>query len=926
LADTIRAWERLILDKLLLNLTPESLGFNIDENTELRDDLTNTDPGYSVVYDNKNPLQELKHVLPIRFFEHADADFLHTGNVIGQEIEWKNEGAAQYLETYHKVMRELSFILHAVGGQPGRGTEFIGMRWINGTWRVRNVYMVAPGQMVYMVFYNKTTGQTGLDRVVAHAIPWRIARMILILESLVNPFVGVLLKRVAGDQGRATHTEFMFNDYGKQMKSEDLGMQIQHWFTRELQVPFRLRLFRQFVIACQRKLMPGAFTTVKRALNVVDAQAGHSTEVARDHYAIDVSEAHLLADDTVQKYIAASNWWWLVLFRGMEDMLTERELRHGAEAPRVTSDEGASLPIDHLALTPEFARALATELLRDGHLARNIADQVLLGLQGLVVSGSRRYPVPATSEQPPVRHETPGSPGPSQRPDTSGGLEPREQPDAPSGPGPSQRPHASGGLEPTERPEEPSRPEPFQRSDAPGVPIAVYRPQPLPRLLPTTDDLILLRLYCKNNTAFWSSDEQAQAFLHVIRRSSSLLIVLPTGGGKSFIFAGMQYQHAGVTVVVFPLRALMTDQINAATARDPKHPWRVWDESLNIKTGTVVTAIENIPTKNFLFWCQKMDASGELARIVIDECHLVPASESFRQVMTQLNSLVTTRVPIIALSATMPPSYEARLCDRLGAPTWGVIRTGTQNPLLHLRMGRYKNRAACVTALQKHVEHYLSQLEPHEGILIIVRTKYDAANVSQKLRIPQYHGDLSNEEKDRLSTDWIAGRFQVIVGTTALGTGVHHPSCRVVIHLGYPYGLMALAQEGGRTARGGLFGTSIVLYYGDPPNSKEEDLKGYTQMLAMIKAKDCMRVHASRFLDGEERIVSCASGYAECGRCVVAMRISMTRSAHDRLLSDVPDSHGKILRENDLLPDLIVIREPQPGELKSAGSLSIMGS
>jgi hypothetical protein len=202
MVDTVEELATLIPSELLMGLSPEELGFNITETTHIYDDPSDETEGYSCLSDIRNNFAGMKHVLPVRFTTHAPARPLFAGiNPRDRSIIYADQPASTYLAHYVKATRTFMFIMHGIGGQCGRGTKFVELKVYNPKYRVRNFFVVGPGRVAYVLFYNKTTGLTGLDRIVAHGLPWKIGRLLLIMLALVNPFASVLVERIAGARG-----------------------------------------------------------------------------------------------------------------------------------------------------------------------------------------------------------------------------------------------------------------------------------------------------------------------------------------------------------------------------------------------------------------------------------------------------------------------------------------------------------------------------------------------------------------------------------------------------------------------------------------------------------------------------------------------------------------------------------------------------
>ncbi|QRV79877.1 Helicase conserved C-terminal domain [Ceratobasidium sp. AG-Ba] len=856
-AGTIRELEKLVQEDLLLGLSPESLGFKIDELTRVHDNISESKPGYSLFSDTRNDplIKNIQHSLASKFPGQEQAQFLyeHTQDP-SKPVNYNLPGCSKYIESYKRAMRMLALCMHIVGGQPGRGTEFVDLRWDNARHRARSIYMTGPGKMVYVLFYNKTTRITGLDRVVAHAIPWRLARLMLIIRSLVVPFAGKLTERLNSPQARDLQSHHPFAPAGQLMTSNDLSTELQRWFNIHLGEVVGLRVYRQFAIACQRKYMPAAFETVRRALRAVDSQGGHGDQVSEDHYAITVEEAHLLGGDTIAKYIEVSNWWWRIIFDGEEDMLTHREL--GPKMAESDTFKAIQKQIEKL-FNPDRIKNMLEEILKSVAQNEGVVQQFVSIVQALKLNEPPKAPVELTASQLSVFHT-------------------------------------------------------YRRA------VAQTR-----RIEP--EHLNLLRTYTGHRKAVWSSPEQAQALVHLIDRKSSLLIVLPTGGGKSFLFGSMQYKEQGVTVVVFPLHALLDDQVAASAVRDPARPWIRWRKELIMHDGVVAVSIEtSAPNRDFMQWCAALNSKQLLSRIVLDECHLLPGHKNFRPVMSQLKPFVETKVPLVCTTATMPPDLEEELFYGIGQPTWQVIRAGTQRPNLHFRIARYADNKAAAGALVLLLEKYKPQLSKGDGILILVRYSQVAEELSRLLGFPCYYSAMSNTRKDCIAQDWISGRVPILIGTTAIGTGVHHGQCLIVIHFDIPYGLIPYAQETGRAGRGGQNALCIILHWGRLQEEDKIDFQAQRALNDMMQSNDCIRLHLSRCNDGSDRIVTCSSGaYQLCGRCIVPTRLAEAKSGFKFTPEQLKiTSSDYVLQAGSLPSDLIDLDGWEPDEAVEVAELT----
>ncbi|KAF8600808.1 hypothetical protein BDV93DRAFT_393589, partial [Ceratobasidium sp. AG-I] len=161
--------------------------------------------------------------------------------------------------------------------------------------------------------------------------------------------------------------------------------------------------------------------------------------------------------------------------------------------------------------------------------------------------------------------------------------------------------------------------------------------------------------------ATFSSPGQGKALVRTLLRQNSLLVVLPTGGGKSLLFASMPLIEAGITVVVFPLRALALDQMESARAKGI--PMVEWEPRLQAPNPSIVSVCVEKAGMNarFIEWAYEEAGNRNLNRIVLEEVHLALLSKDYRQSVNHLDRLLDLAVPILAITATGPPALEGQL-------------------------------------------------------------------------------------------------------------------------------------------------------------------------------------------------------------------------------------------------------------------------
>ena len=151
-----------------------------------------------------------------------------------------------------------------------------------------------------------------------------------------------------------------------------------------------------------------------------------------------------------------------------------------------------------------------------------------------------------------------------------------------------------------------------------------------------------------------------------MNRKSPILVILPTGLGKSLLFqlpASIDFLE--VTIVILPLLSLLQGQLAraralniSATIFDSRNP----PDSVQL----VFTTPESSITSDFQNFLHRLKQYKRLNRIIIDECHeVLNSTQTFRKNIRRLDKLIEKRTQIILLTATLPPRYKSSLFDIL---------------------------------------------------------------------------------------------------------------------------------------------------------------------------------------------------------------------------------------------------------------------
>ena len=116
----------------------------------------------------------------------------------------------------------------------------------------------------------------------------------------------------------------------------------------------------------------------------------------------------------------------------------------------------------------------------------------------------------------------------------------------------------------------------------------------------------------------------------------------------------------------------------------------------------------------FLGVLKNLAARNWLSRIVVDECHLAVTWSSFRPCMEQLVGLRSIRVPLILLTASMPPFMETKLKITFSS-NFRTIRASTVRPEISYRV----RRVSPMESVEDHVIKLIMELLYEETVRIV---------------------------------------------------------------------------------------------------------------------------------------------------------------------------------------------------------------
>ncbi len=300
-----------------------------------------------------------------------------------------------------------------------------------------------------------------------------------------------------------------------------------------------------------------------------------------------------------------------------------------------------------------------------------------------------------------------------------------------------------------------------------------------------------------------------------------LLLVLPTGGGKSLCFQAPALVRPGLTLVVSPLIALMKDQVDGLrqsgvaaamlTSAQSSFERRKVHEALERgELKLLYTAPERLMMEGFF---ERLLTLG-LSAVAIDEAHCISHwGHDFRPEYRQLGSLrvLAPALPLHAFTATAPANVRADIVAQLGLREPLVLVGPCDRPNLTYRV---QPRVELLRQMLAVVERHRGEA----GIVYCIARKdverLDADLREAGVRSVAYHASLEPGVRRRAQEAFLNEEVDVVVATVAFGMGIDRTDVRFVAHAALPKGVEQYSQETGRAGRDGLASECVLFHSG----------------------------------------------------------------------------------------------------------------
>ncbi|WP_210648708.1 ATP-dependent DNA helicase RecQ [Nocardioides sp. SYSU D00065] len=305
---------------------------------------------------------------------------------------------------------------------------------------------------------------------------------------------------------------------------------------------------------------------------------------------------------------------------------------------------------------------------------------------------------------------------------------------------------------------------------------------------------------------------------------SDVLLVAPTGSGKSLTYQVAGLLLGGCTVVVSPLLALQQDQV-AALEEVGLGAARLSSAESEARRAEVLEAARGGDVRFLLLSPEQLanpDVLAEVAAleptlVAVDEAHCVSSwGHDFRPDYLRLGDLIARlgSPRVIAMTATAALPTQQDIAERLALREHRVVLTGFERDNIALRVERF----ADADEQRDRVLELVDGLSggPGSGV-VYCRTRagaeeYADALVERGLRAAAYHAGLGQRRRSEVHEAFMSGEVPLVAATSAFGMGIDKPDIRFVVHADVPESPDTYYQEVGRAGRDRATATAVLAY------------------------------------------------------------------------------------------------------------------
>ena len=313
------------------------------------------------------------------------------------------------------------------------------------------------------------------------------------------------------------------------------------------------------------------------------------------------------------------------------------------------------------------------------------------------------------------------------------------------------------------------------------------------------------------------------------------LSLMPTGGGKSLCYWVAGKCLDGITLVIFPLTALMDEQ--ALKLKECGCHVLTLHSGISSKTQyqELLDLVENPSKPDFIFMSpERLATDGymeyvlqsihhHIKLVVVDEAHCISQwGMDFRPFYKEIPYFLreifgkSPLPPVLCLTATLNPKDQQQICVDFKIESKNIIKSDMLlRPTIDIKIIKISNE-------DEKDQKFWQLLEEHkrEKVLVYLDRKHGKRSTEALCEEAQtrgfkaafFHADLQSDKKAEIIKKFKNNEIITVFATSAFGMGIDIPDIRGVIHYLITESTEQFYQQIGRVGRDGKPAWAVLFY------------------------------------------------------------------------------------------------------------------